>query len=261
MSNKVAVITGGSSGIGKATAEYFAEQEYEVYELSRSGKGGKDIIHITADVTDEKSLKDALDQIFTKSGRIDVFVNNAGFGISGAVEHTPIETAKKQFDVNFFGMASATRLALPYVKVKSGIIINVSSVAATLAIPFQAYYSAAKAAINAFTAALALEVKPFGVRVTALMPGDIATGFTAVREKIDGEGYGERITRSVAQMEKDEINGMKPKFIAEQIFKLSLIKNPRPLYTAGIKYRFFVWLSKFLPSRLVAKILGAMYAK
>jgi len=261
MSNMVAVITGGSSGIGKATAEYFAEQEYEVYELSRSGKGGKDVIHITADVTDEQSLVNAFNEICSRSGRIDVLVNNAGFGISGAVEHTPIETAKKQFDVNFFGTALVTKIALPYLKIKGGIIINVSSVAAALAIPFQAYYSAAKAAINAFSSALALEVKPFGVRVTALMPGDIATGFTAVREKIDGEGYGERIERSVSQMEKDEKNGMKPKFIAEQIFRLSQIKNPRPLYTAGFKYKFFVWLSKILPSKLVAKILGAMYAK
>lgn len=257
---KVALVTGGSNGIGKATATLFAQKGYAVYELSRSGVSENGVTHITADVTDEQSLKNAVDQIITEKGRIDVLVNNAGFGISGAVEHTPIETAKKQFDVNFFGMARMTSLALPFLKNSQGIVINISSVAGALAIPFQTYYSATKSAINAYTSALSLEVKPFGVRVSALMPGDIKTGFTAVREKINGAGYDGRIERSVASMEKDEKNGMPPISIANAVYKISKKRKPKAVYTAGAKYKLFVFLNKILPSRFVSWILGLMYA-
>lgn len=260
--NKVVVITGGSSGIGKVTAEYFASCDCIVYELSRSGRDENGILHLTADVTDEKSVESAIKQIIEKRGKIDVLVNNAGFGISGAIENTPIEKAKKQFEVNFFGMTNCVYAALPVLRKSKGIIINVSSVAAVLSIPFQAYYSASKAAINSYTAALANEVAPYGVRVTALMPGDIKTNFTASREKIEGkEEYAQRTERSVSAMEKDEENGMSPQFIAKCIYKLSLKKKPKPLYTAGAKYKFFVWLGKILPSKLVQKVVGSMYAK
>ena len=258
---KTAVITGGSGGIGLATARLFAAEGYKVFELSRSGAGENGITHIRADVSDEESVKNAFAQIALETDKIDALVNNAGYGISGAVEYTEMSHAKRQFDVNFFGLAAVTKAALPFVKKCGGIIVNVSSVAGALAIPFQAYYSASKAAINSLTAALANELRPFGVRATALMPGDISTGFTQKRVKLAAAGYESRLNRSVAAMEKDEKNGGTPDFIARKIFALSQKRRPKPLYTAGAKYKIFVFLGKILPARLVNKILGALYAK
>lgn len=258
---KTAVITGGSSGIGLAAVRFFASKGYKVFELSRSGAGENKITHVHADVSDEESVIRAFAKIALETDRIDVLVNNAGYGISGAVEHTELAHAKRQFDVNFFGLAAVTKAALPFVKKCGGVIVNVSSVAGALSIPFQAYYSASKAAINSLTAALANELRPFGVRVTALMPGDISTGFTDKRVKLTAEGYENRLDRSVAAMENDEKNGGSPDFIARRIFALSQKRRPRPIYTAGAKYKLFVFLNKILPARLVNKILGALYAK
>lgn len=259
--NKVAVITGGSSGIGQAAALLFAKKGYKVYELSRSGVDQNGVVHIFADITDGAAVQAAFEQITGETGRVDVLVNNAGYGISGAVEHTDIARAKEQFDVNFFGLAQVTKTALPFLKNSRGIIINISSVAGALPIPFQTYYSATKAAINSFTAALANEVRPMGVRVTAVMPGDIATGFTERRVKLAADEYGERMSRSVEAMEKDEKNGAQPAFIARQISRLAKKRRPKPVYAAGFKYKLFVFLAKILPSRLVNRILGALYAK
>lgn len=259
---KVAVITGGSSGIGKTTAQFFCDKGWKVYELSRKGKDFGSVSHITADVTDENSLKSAFDTVYENEGRLDLVVCNAGFGISGAVELTKIEDAKKQFDVNFFGTVRTIQQALPYLrKSGGGKIINLSSVAAPLSIPFQAFYSSSKAAINALTLALANELRPFGISVCAVMPGDVSTGFTDAREKSEDDGslYGDTIKKSVAVMEKDERGGMSPTVVAKTIYKASKKKHPKPLYTAGGKYKFFVFLSKILPASLANRIVGMLY--
>lgn len=262
-SSKVLVITGGSSGIGKATAQLFAEKGFKVYEISRSGSSEEGITHIKGDVSDQASMEEAFIALRQQESKIDVLINNAGFGISGAIENTTLTLAQKQLDVNFFGMVRTTLLALEMVKKSKGIIINLSSVAGVLPIPFQGFYSASKSAINSLTAALHNELKPFSVRVCCLMPGDIKTNFTAKRVKVEqiGGGYGDRIERSVKGMEKDEQQGMSAQFIANQLYKLSGKKRLKPLYVAGFKYKFFVWLSKTLPQGLVSKILYEMYAK
>lgn len=260
--SKVAVITGGSSGIGKSTAVLFSKRDYKVYELSRTGKSKNGITHITADITIPQNVHDAFEEIYSREGHIDLLINNAGMGISGAIEFTDNESAHRIFDVNFFGMFTCCKEILPYLrKSYEGRIINLSSVAAPFSIPFQAFYSATKASVNSLTLALANEVKPFGIKVTAIMPGDVHTGFTDAREKsLEGKAlYGDSISRAVQNMEKDETTGMTPDYIANLIWRVSQKKHPKVLYTSGTKYRFFVALSKVLPINFANKIVGNMY--
>jgi len=261
--NKVALITGGSSGIGKATAKLFSEKGYTVYELSRSGKTENGVIHIDCDITNEDAVITAINQVVNESGKIDVVINNAGFGISGAIEFTKIDDAKRIFDVNLFGVVRVTKAVLPELRKTKGGIVNVSSVAAELSIPFQGFYSATKSAINSLTLALRNEVKGQGVSICAVMPGDVKTGFTSAREKCElgEEVYKNRVKRSVSLMEKDETSGMQPEQIAKKLYKIANKKRVKPLFTLGFKYKLFVFLSKILPKSLVNRIVGSIYAK
>ncbi len=262
MEQKICVITGGSSGIGLCTALEMKAKGYEVFDISRRREGTAGINHISADVTDEKRINEAVSYIIDKAGRIDVLINNAGFGISGAVEFTETADARKQFDVNFFGMVNMNRAVIPFMRrAGGGRIVNISSVAAPIAIPFQAYYSAAKAAINSYTMALINEVRPYGISVCAVQPGDICTGFTGAREKsyAGDEIYSGRISGSVAVMEHDEQNGMKPETAAHLIATVASAKKVRPVYTIGFKYRLFCALVKILPAGLVSYIVGRIY--
>ncbi len=260
---KIAVITGGSSGIGKATALNLSKNGYKVYELSRSGTSTEDIIHISCNVASEEAVKNAISQIIEESKTINLVINNAGFGISGAVEFTENEAIKRLFDVNFFGAVNVIKATLPYLRESKGRIINVSSVGGVLSLPFQSFYSATKSALNAFTLALANEIRKHEVSVCALLPGDVSTGFTDSREKssIGEDIYKGSINRSVSTMEKDEKSGMKPEKIAKLIYKIAEKKRVKPFYTAGFKYKLFILLSKILPTRLVNYIVGKIYAK
>ena len=262
MKNQVILITGGSSGIGLAAAKKLRESGARVYEISRRGVENEGIFHIGADVTDGDAVETAVRQIIEKEGRIDVLINNAGYGISGAVEFTSPEEAEKLFRVDFFGMVRVIRAVLPHMREAGrGRIVNISSVAARIPIPFQAYYSAAKAAVSAYTAALDAEMKPFGVRAVAVLPGDIRTGFTAAREKQhEGDAlYHGRISRSVAKMEHDEEYGMAPETAAKVIARAALATHPKHSYAVGGKYGFFLFLQKMLPERLVAALVRWLY--
>lgn len=263
MAESVAVVTGGSSGIGLAAARALRDRGLRVYVLSRRPFTEKGLHHICADVSDERQCVEAVQSVLHREGDLDLLVNCAGFGISGAVEFTELAEAKKQMEVNFFGCVNMTRAVLPHMRQRgNGRIVNISSVAAPAAIPFQAYYSASKAAINAWTAALANELRPYGISVTAVQPGDIKTGFTAAREKsIAGdEAYGGRISRSVAKMEHDEQNGMDPARAGAYIAKIALKKHPKPVYTIGFSYKAICVLLKLLPSRLANWAIGKLYA-
>jgi len=263
MVKKVAVITGGSGGIGQAAARKFANGGYTVYELSRSGKDDGAIKHLTVDVTDTAALEKAFSDIHKAEGRIDVVINNAGFGISGATEFCDIADAKKLFDVNFFGTAAALRASMKYLRESRGRIINISSVAGVVPIPFQSYYSAAKAAMNALSEAVRCEVRPFGVSLCCMLPGDAKTGFTAVREKeIRGDDlYNGRIERSVSGMEKDEINGMTPEYVAKRIFRVARKRYVRPYYTVGNWYKILFFLTRIIPRWLVNVAVELIYAR
>ena len=184
--------------------------------------------------------------------------------LPGAVEFTGTEDAQRLFDVNFFGMIRMNRAVLPIMRQQGGgRIVNLSSVAAPVPIPFQTYYSAGKAAVNSYTMALSNEVKPFGITVAAIMPGDIKTGFTAARQKniIGDDIYGGRISRSVAGMEKDEQTGMDPAAAGRFIANVALKNSRKPLYTIGLAYKGAVFLTKILPARWLNGLIGMIYAK
>ena len=261
---KVALVTGGSSGIGLAAVRALVKRGVTVYEVSRRDTQIEGATHLKGDVTNEETMISIVQQIVEAEGKLDILLCSAGFGISGAVEFTESKDAKRQFDVNFFGVDNCVKAVLPVMRKQAcGRIVIVSSVAAAIAIPFQTYYSATKAALNAYACALRNELRPCGVTVTSVMPGDIATGFTDAREKSPAgdDEYNGRISRSVARMEKDERNGMKAEIAGKFLCRACLKRRVAPTCSIGFTYKLLVWLSKTLPQRLVSFIVYRMYAK
>lgn len=259
---KVVLVTGASSGIGHEIAAFLHNKGYIVYGLSRRESQDVPFHTIRMDVTRASSIQEAVEKIITKENRIDVLINNAGMGISGSVEDTPVEDAKYLFDVNFFGAFQVSKYVIPYMRTQgSGKIINVSSLAANFPIPFQAFYSASKAALSTMSHALHNELKPFNVFVSVILPGDIKTAFSSQRKKNrhDHVSYGDRVKRSIETMEKDEANGMDPVVIANYVYKLIKMKHMPIESTVGMKYKLLLWMKRFLPITTVNHILGKMY--
>ena len=263
MTERVVLVTGASSGIGLETAKALLARGWKVYGLCRSAPPAAEIVHISGDVRDERAVSAAMDRIRAEAGRLDTLINNAGFGVSGPAELTPLEQAKSQFDVNVFGQAACIQCALPLLRESRGRIINLSSVAAVFSIPFQGFYAASKAAVNALTLAYRNELKRFGVSICAVMPGDVHTGFTDARQKAaDPEGlYAGADERSIAVMEKDERTGLSPEYLGRFIARVAEKKRVRPLYTAGGLYRLFCFLGHVLPQSLICWIVGKMYMR
>ncbi len=262
--NKVAIVTGGSGGIGRCTAAELSKAGCRVYEFSRREKPQEGVIHLSADMTDEKQVRAAVEEVLRRERRIDILVNNAGFGISGAAELTKSEDAHAQLELNLFGLDNATKAVLPAMRSQGGgRIVCMSSIAGILPIPFQLWYSVSKAAINAYVLALQNELRPFGITVCAVMPGDIASGFTDARVKSDAgdDVYAGRIERSVAVMEKDERGGMSPAAAGAFVAKMALKTRSKPLVALGLSYKAAAVLAKLLPRRLSNWIVGLIYAK
>lgn len=259
---KVVVITGATSGIGEATAFFLQSKGYIVYSLARRVKESDIINYISCDVTKIETIKKALEEIYQKEKRIDVIINNAGMGISGAFEYTDAIDATKIMAVNLEGVLNIDKLVIPYLRETKGRIIHIGSVAGELAIPFQTYYSLTKAAIHMLNECLSLELKPFGIKLTCVMPGDTKTNFTANRVKDNNQAeYGTRIERSVKKMEQDEKNGVKPINVSKVIYKCLKKKNPPIKVAVGFIYKLFLFLKRLLPNKLINKILYSMYAK
>ena len=255
--NEIVIVTGGTSGIGQAAVMSLREKGCRVYALSRHGD-------IPCDVSDEKSVKEAVAQVLEKEGRIDVLINCAGFGISGAAELTPLKTAKQQLDVNLFGSANMVNAVIPAMRRQGyGRIVNTGSVAGFVPIPFQTWYSVSKAAIQSYTMAVGNELRPFGITLTAVLPGDTKTGFTAARNKIDDPNglYAGRIERSVTRMEHDEQNGVPAQKVGDLIAKVALKKRVRPFYIPGFSYNLVAVLIRLLPSGPANRLIGLLYAK
>ncbi|WP_026488115.1 SDR family NAD(P)-dependent oxidoreductase [Butyrivibrio sp. XBB1001] len=264
----VAIVTGASSGFGYEVCKQLVEKGYKVYGISRRNHAPTGVTTFCADVSDGNSVRLIVDDIALKEGRIDLLIANAGMGISGPVELTSEKMARRIMDVNFFGQIHIVQAVLPYMRAqKGGTIVFVSSVGASIALPFQAFYSATKSAVNSVALALRNEVRKYGICVTVVMPGDASTGFTDARIKHNDcdiettdsaalyPGYG----NAIASIEKDERNGVSPEQVANVIVCAACKKNPAPLYVVGIKYRFFISLYNILPKRIAIWLVGKYY--
>ncbi len=264
--NKVVVVSGASSGIGYAIATLLHNQGYQVIGLSRTlPKLPYAYDYLLADITNEKQVNDITEKIANDYGHVYALINCAGMGISGAVEHTQLTEVQKILNVNIVGAFLMSKAFIPQLRGHKGSkIINISSVAGELTVPFQTFYSMTKSAMNAFTAGLALELKPFGISVGSILPGDTATNFTQNREKSlieTDEFYQDRIKRSIERMEKDELNGKDPMSVAKVVAKLLKKKRLPLMVTVGFQYKLFVFLKRILPTRLAQFILYQLYSK
>lgn len=260
--SKVVVVTGASAGIGQSICTFLSKKGYVVYGLSRRKVIDEPYFNFQVDITDTSSVREAIENIIENEGHIDVFINNAGMGISGSVEGTFIEDAKHIFDVNFFAAFQAIQIVIPYMRKQGyGKIINISSLAATFPIPFQAFYSASKSALSSLSYALQNELKPFHIGVSVILPGDIKSEFSKHRKKNphEDEAYGMRVKQSIETMEKDEFNGMDPIVISKKVFKLIKQKRMPIESTVGVKYKSMLFLKRIFSSTFVNRLIGMMY--
>jgi len=256
---KVILITGASSGIGRACALYLSSFGHHVYGTSRRaefpGETASFPVMIPMDVTSEESVSKAVRFILEKEGRIDVLINNAGYGLAGAVEDTTYEEALQQFETNFFGAHRVIKHVLPSMRErKSGMIINISSIAGLIGLPFQPFYSASKFALEGLSEALMHEVKPFNIKVVLVEPGDLKTEFTD-RRTIAKLGlhspYTEQMKITLAVAERDERQGAPPEEVARTIARIISSTNPKPRYRTGPFYeKLAVFLKRLLPERV-----------
>lgn len=261
---KVALVTGASSGIGLDVSLALLKKEYMVYGAARrtelmkpiEDNGGK-IVYL--DLCDSDSIKKCVETIVSEEGKIDVLVNNAGFGLGGSIEDIPVEEAKKQFDVNVFGLSQMIQGVLPFMrKEHSGKIINISSVAGRFSTPFSGWYHATKYCVEALSDALRMEVKNFGIKVVIIEPGMIQTDWGIIHGKnirrFSGEtAYKENACNAAKFYEKSYVDSKKlsrPGVITDLILKAVSKKNPKARYSAGTNSGFYLFCARFLPAKL-----------
>jgi NAD(P)-dependent dehydrogenase (short-subunit alcohol dehydrogenase family) len=231
MEQKVIIITGASSGFGKATAELLSAQGHTVYGLCRRPMEEGAVKYRQCDVRNREQIAQVVAQIVAEAGRVDVLINNAGMGIGGALELATEEEIDLQMGTNFMGCVNLCQAVLPYMRrARSGKVINLSSVGGLMGLPYQGFYSSSKFAIEGFTEALAAEVTRFGIRVCMVEPGDFATGFTASRRNsqpsLDDPDYGPVFKKTLSLIEKEENGGLKPEVLARRIARLVNQKRP-----------------------------------
>lgn len=258
---KVVLITGASSGIGRESVLKYLEKDCKVYAAARRvelmddlKQKGAEIIKM--DVTDEESVTLGIENILSKDGKIDILVNNAGYGSYGAVEDIPLDEAKRQFEVNIFGLAKLVQLVLPSMRnQKSGKIINVSSIGGKIYSQFGAWYHATKHALEGFSDCLRLELKPFNVDVVLIQPGLIQTewGDIAIEklQKVSGDGaYKSDCERVSGTMKKMyATTGSHPSVVAKTILKAGMAKRPKTRYAVGQFAKPFLFLRNILTDR------------
>ncbi len=262
---RVVLVTGASSGIGRAIAVHLAAKGYRVFGTSRTAMEDAGFETIAMNVDDEASVKAGVARVLNAAGRIDVVVNNAGVALRGAVEDTRIEEAKALFETNFFGVLRLCRAALPAMRQqRSGTIINVSSLAGVFGSPFSGLYSASKFAVEGMSEALRLEVHRFGIKVVLIEPGDhdseLPVRRATVAEARSNVAYAETFVRSSARQARAEAKAPKPDRIARLVARLLDMRDPKMRYTVGLRgQRMVAPLKRFLPSRLYERLLrGAL---
>ena len=261
----IVFITGISSGFGFETARLLSQEGHIVYGTVRREVEPLPKVHyFKLDVRDSESVKNAIEEIVEKEGRIDVLVNNAGMGIGGPLEFATEEEIRLQMDTNFMGLVHCVDAVLPHMRQQgSGKIIALSSIGGLMGLPFQGFYSASKFAIEGYCEALRLETKSFGIKVVVLRPGDFATGFTGSRKKVtDTEALLSYpiYKTAIEKVEHDENGGLKPTVLAHKISQIIQKKNPRNGYVvASFEQKLSVLLKRILPAKWFARILGSYY--
>ena len=260
--NRVAIITGASSGIGSAAALSLLSQGFTVYGAARridrlEALASQGVKPLALDVTDAKSMQDGIANVLASSGRIDVLVNNAGYGSYGAIEDVSQEEAKRQFDVNVFGAMELTKLVLPQMRKQgSGRIINISSVGGRGVGPFGGWYHGTKFALEALSDSLRMELKPFGIDVVVVEPGGIESEFLGIAatglEAISGQGpYADRVKAMLASFTDPKMVSRQspPQVIADVIARAATAQRPKTRYVAGFGARPLVALRWLLSDR------------
>jgi len=257
---RVVLITGASSGIGLACATHLAGRGFRVYGTSRRAAALKgpalgNLTMLTADVTDDHSVEQAVAAVLDREGQLDIVVNNAGMGLAGPVENTSIEEARRQLEVNFFGAFRVCRAVLPAMRRQSsGYIVNIGSIGGIIAIPYQAMYSASKFALEGLSEALRMEVRPFGIRVVVIEPGDHKTALTQNRQfaEMSPDAYRQSFEAALARTAHDEQSGPGPEQVARLLYRIVNRRNPRLRYTIGpMAQRAAVWLRRLAPNSIL----------
>lgn len=263
---KVVCITGASSGIGKAIGEYLISKGYVVFGSSRNPDNYTDSKFplFELDVRDEASVKRFILKVIEKAKRIDVLINNAGVGITGPIEETPETEIKAVFETNYYGPVRVIKAVLPQMrKQQNGLIINVTSIAAYMGLPYRGFYSASKAALEVTTEALRMEVKQFGVDLTNVAPGDFATNIASGRYHaplVDDSPYKEAYGNTLKLMNSHVDSGKNPNEMGEAIYKIIQSKKTRVSYKVGSRMqKFSVVLKHNLPGKTYENMLMNHY--
>jgi len=251
----VVLVTGASAGIGRACADRLHARGWTVVGASRRGTSSGGWEGLVMDVDADESVRAGVAGVLARHGRIDAVVASAGWGVAGAVEHTAVDEAKAQLETNFWGVTRVVQAVLPAMRAQGGgRLVLISSIGGIVAIPFQAFYSASKFALEGMAEALAYEVAPFKVAVTLVEPGNVRTDFTANRRMAAASGddaYGEALARAVGVMERDEANGVAPEVVARAVGAVLAARNPPRRVSVGrAGERVGILAKRLLPFRL-----------
>jgi short-subunit dehydrogenase len=264
--SQVVLITGGSSGIGKSIGEFLNQKGFTVYGTSRNPEkvSGSVFPLIALDVRNVESIQNAVNEVIVKSGRIDVVINNAGVGITGPIEEIPAEEIKNNFETNLFGPIEVMKAVLPQMRSqKSGLIINITSIAGYMGLPYRGIYSASKGALELITEALRMETKQFGIKITNVAPGDFATNIAAGRYHapvIKGSAYEVPYGNTLNEMNTHVDSGSNPEEMAAAIYKIIQTPNPKVHYKVGaFMQKFSIVLKRALPDKVYEKMLMNHY--
>jgi len=264
--NKVILITGASSGIGKITAEHLSSNGFKVYGTSRDPKpsASENFTLLKLDLHDKVSIEKAIELIISKEGRLDVVINNAGMGITGPIEETDTEEMRKAFETNFFGAIEVMKAVLPVMrKQKMGMIINVTSIAGYMGLPYRGIYSAAKGALELVTETVSMEVKAFGIKVVNVAPGDFATNIASGRyhSPVIKDSVYAPVYQNNLDLMNDHVNsGQDPIKMAERIYRIINDPSPKLHYKVGESMqKFSIALKCILPDRIYEKLIMKYY--
>lgn len=262
---RIVLVTGASSGIGLACAQHLQQHGYRVFGASRRPRSDTPFATLRMDVTDEQSVHEGLQAIVQQAGRLDAVINCAGFGYAGAIEDHSVIEAQEQLDTDFFGVFRVCRAALPIMREqRAGYLVNVGSIAGTVALPFAGLYSAAEFATIGLTEALRLETRAFGIHAILIRVGDAHTDFTANRRHTlasqNGSVYSDQFRTSLSILEKDEANGIAPEKVAQLVEKIITSRSPRGCYTVGPLFEVLAaQLRPFIPGRIFERLVRMYY--